>query len=650
MCGITGFYTSQTDTPRTQMHFLCQDMVSAISHRGPDAHGVWQDPDVGLALGHARLSILDLTDAGAQPMSSPSGRYVIVYNGEIYNFTDIYSKLEARHNVRFRSRSDTEVLLAAVDLWGVNKALQEINGMYAFALWDRKARELHLVRDRMGKKPLYVGWAAGDFVFGSELKALRKYPGFHGRINHRALAQMLQGAAVAAPETIYDGVWTIPAGHRMTLTQDMLEAGCGDLRMHMAAYWQHLDQVYQARTVPFVGSEEDAVLEFETLLRTCVKERMIADVPLGAFLSGGLDSSLVVAMMQAQQSRPVQTFSVGFDSQGYNEAPYAKAVAEYLGTDHHELSISSADCLQMIEHLPQVYDEPFADISALPTYVVSGFARRMVTVALSGDGGDEMLGGYNRHIQGPELFRRSQVLPRWMRGVVSEAVQSVPVGLLDKFGRGHPQFGMRMHKAARMMQASSARDVYEKLAYAFDAPPLAIMPHEETGFFDYASWQPDELSAAEKFMYWDSLTYLPNDILVKVDRASMAHGLECRAPLLDARLYQFCWSLPEHMKVRNTPQGRQGKWLLRQVLAKHVPPRLFERPKQGFTMPIGQWLREDLRDWAENLLDAKTLEAEGLLNARRVRKIWQAHLNGQGYHDQQLWAILMFRAWHQKWS
>lgn len=647
MCGFTGFFAKDSAASRTELHVTGQEMTRALLHRGPDDGGVWQDPDISMVLGHRRLSIIDLSEEGAQPMVSASGRYIIAYNGEVYNFPVLQKEL-AEAKVTFRGRSDTEVILAGIDYWGLSLTLQKLNGMFAFALWDRKTRELHLVRDRMGKKPVYVGWADKTLIFGSELKALRAHPDFAAEINRDALALYLRNACVPAPHSIYKGVWQLPAGHILTLDTQTLQGG-ENLAIRMKPYWHHLNALTESQHRKNQYNIEDTIEKFDALLTSCVRDRLVSDVPLGAFLSGGIDSSTIVALMQKISSQPVKTYAVGFKEDGFNEAPFAKQVAAHLGTDHHELYLGGQDILDVIPDLAEIYDEPFGDISAIPTHLVSKFARGDVTVALSGDGGDEMLGGYNRHFRGPQIWNRSKHIPAPLRRGMARMLEAVPTTRWDALFKNQPQFGTRMHKVAGLLSQNSEEEIYQRLTSQWEDAPVIGARRAIKTLLSQSDYAPEGLSFAEKMMYWDTLSYLPNDILTKVDRASMAVSLECRAPLLDRRIYEFVWSLPEEFKIRKTASGMQGKYLLRQVLNKYVPQDLFERPKQGFTMPVGEWLRGPLRNWAEDLLDEGTITQAGLLDSESIRNIWNEHQQGAGNHADALWSVLMFQSWHRKW-
>ncbi|GJL85855.1 MAG: asparagine synthetase B [Micavibrio sp.] len=644
MCGITGIYSAKDSQDRQALDRLSSAMTATLSHRGPDGTGTWQDPDLPLVFGHHRLAVLDLSELGHQPMESESGRYVICYNGEVFRYLEIRKELEKSH-VTFRGRSDTEVILAAIDHWGLNLALQKIEGMFAFALWDRKDKQLHLVRDRLGKKPLYVGWAGQSLVFTSELKALHTHPDFKPVVNRKALTAFMRYGYTPAPLCIYEGVWSLPAGFRMSICADLISPG-SDLENFMESYWHHLRALEEQQQKYVKKSDEETINEFEKLLTTCTKDRMISDVPLGAFLSGGVDSSSVVALMQKISSNPVKTYSIGFEEQGYDEAGHAKKIAAHLGTDHHEHYLSAKDALDVIPKLPDIYDEPFADISQIPTYLISKYARENVTVALSGDGGDEMLGGYNRHFIGPKLWHSMRFMPQPVRRMLASIIGGTSIEKWNSLAPSKPQFGERMHKVGSILGMNTQEDIYQKLISQWDAPAdLVIGGSEPLTPLTDPEWQPEDMSFAARMMYWDALSYLSNDILVKVDRASMATSLEIRAPLLDRRIYDYVWTLPENMKIRNG----QGKWLLKQVLHRHVPKELFERPKQGFSVPIDSWLRGELRDWAENLLDEKRLDEEGYLNTKIIRDIWEHYLDGHGNHAGQLWTVLMFQAWKERW-
>jgi len=642
MCGVTGFWT---DNAVCDLPFIVETMTQTLYHRGPDAGSVWVDQPAGLALGHRRLAILELSEHGAQPMHSSCGRYVLVFNGEVYNHLAFRVELQtAGFAFDWRGHSDTETLLAGFAAWGVADTLKRAVGMFAFALWDRVERTLTLARDRFGEKPLYYGWAGNAFVFASELKALKAYPQFDNPINRGALALYLQHCVVPASYSIYENIFKLQPGSLLTLRS-------GDLQnriLSIVPYWRLTDAVREGMANP-VEDETEAVSLLDAALREAVALQAVADVPLGAFLSGGVDSSTIVALMQTQSERPVQTFTVGFDEAGFDESPHALAVAKHLGTEHHEIRVTADDARSVIPLLPQLYDEPFADSSQIPTYLVCQAARRNVTVALSGDAGDELFGGYNRYFWAERIWNRVAWLPPSLRQALGTTLQQLPTERWDALGRmlpgGHgvARLGDKAHKLAhRMKTVKSLDDLYRSLVTEWP---------QNVDLVKGASRLPTKLDdttlvkgiseAEHRMMLWDSLTYLPDDILTKVDRAAMGVSLETRVPFLDHRVAELAWRLPLPMKIRNG----QGKWALRQVLYNYVPRELIERPKAGFGIPVGQWLRGPLRDWAEALLDEQRLEREGYLNAAPIREIWQQHLTGRYDWTVRLWTVLMFQAW-----
>ena len=644
MCGLAGFVDCARDTPAEALRGVVTTMAGTLRHRGPDSGGAWADPAAGVALGFRRLAIIDLTEDGDQPMTSACGRYVTVFNGEIYNFGELRRHLEAAGH-RFRGRSDTEVMLAAFTEWGVEEALARLNGMFALAVWDREERRLRLARDRAGEKPMYYGWAGTAFVFGSELKALRAHPGFRAEVDRDALALYLRHKYVPAPWSIYEGIRKLPPATVLTVGAERP----GTIP-DPVPYWS-------ARAAAEAGAEaglgpREATDRLEELLGEAVGMRMVADVPLGAFLSGGVDSSTVVALMQARSGRPVRTFTVGYDDPDFNEAVDAKAVATHLGTDHTELYVSPQDCLAVIPRLPALYDEPFADSSQIPVFLVSELARRHVTVSLSGDGGDELFGGYNRYRWVPQVWRQASRVPRPLRGAAAGLLTSrSPQAwerLLDRAGplapRGARQrlAGDKLHKLAGVLGLGSPEAIYLDLVSHWKQPGALVLGATEPlpPAADPAR-QAKVGGIVEQMMYLDLVTYLPDDILVKLDRASMGVSLESRVPLLDHRVIEFAWRVPLDLKLRDG----QSKWLLRQVLYRHVPRELIERPKMGFGVPIDRWLRGPLRDWAETLLDAGRLRADGYLDPGPVRDRWAEHLSGRRNWQYHLWDVLMFQAW-----
>ena len=644
MCGLAGFFGPATRND-ADLSAIAQRMNDTIYLRGPDSHGVWSDQAHGLALGHRRLSILDLSPEGHQPMVSRNGRFVIVFNGEVYNFRDLRAELESAGHA-FRGHSDTEIMLAAFCQWGVQAATKRFNGMFAFAVWDRDEKLLHLGRDRLGEKPLYYGWMPdGTLLFGSELKALKPHPAFHGEINRDAIAGLLKLNYIADPHSIYQGIYKLPPA--TLLTWDGSSA-----RPKPAPYWDLKAVAEASIQEPYRGSEQDAILELEALLMDAVGIRMVSDVPLGAFLSGGIDSSTIVALMQAQSRKPVRTFTIGFHEKNFNEAGFAKEVAQHLGTDHTELYISPRETLDVIPKLPTMYDEPFSDYSQIPTFLVCQMARQHVTVALSGDAGDELFSGYERYFVGRSLWNKISALPGWGRKATAGGLTMLSARtlntLIEPFKKllpakyHHVSVGDKLHKLAEVLRVSEPVDMYQNLVSHWKHPhQIVINGHEPTtALIDNSNW-PRVPDFTHRMMHLDMETYLPGDILTKVDRASMGVSLEGRIPLLDPRVIEFAWRIPLSMKVK----GGQGKWLLRQVLYKHVPQKLIDRPKMGFSVPIGEWLRGELRDWAEALLDESRLKREGYFHPVPIREKWSEHLEGSRNWQYYLWDVLMFQAW-----
>jgi len=639
MCGIAGLL--QPGTSSTWLAERVAAMTAALAHRGPDGEGAWVEPAVGLVLGHRRLSIIDLSPTGAQPMVSPSGRYVIVFNGEIYNFQTLRDTVVAE-GASLRGRSDTEVLLAAIDLWGLDAALPRCRGMFAFGLWDRQLRRLTLARDRCGEKPLYFGRVGGAFAFASELKAFRALPGWPNPVDPASLQLYFRHGCVPAPHSIHQGIHKLCPG-------ELVEFDETGASLRQVRYWNHAE--LPARRHSSKLTDQQAIDELDRRLRSAVTDCMVSDVPLGAFLSGGLDSSAVVAIMQASASAPVRTFTIGFQDAGYDEAGHAARVARHLGTQHTEMYVTAQDALSIVPALPQIYDEPFADSSQIPTYIVARLARQDVVVCLSGDGGDELFGGYNRHTWGVRTWGRAASVPYRLRKALGSAATSIPGPTWDRLFQAAARLrpdrmhsfspGDRIHKLARLLGARDAEDLYRRAVTHWDP-----VPTRRTTVVD-DSWAlasvPDG-SLAERMMITDLGGYLPDDVLVKLDRAGMAVSLESRVPFLDHELVEFAWTLPLHLKIRDG----QGKWLLRQVLARYLPKLMFERPKMGFAMPIDVWLRGPLRDWAEALLDPARLDSHGLLDTAAVRRCWHEHVVLGRQHQARLWDVLMFQAWHEE--
>lgn len=650
MCGLAGFIDL---SPRAGSYDPAAQglaMADALRYRGPDDSGVWSDPATRVVLSQRRLSIVDLSPAGHQPMVSASGRFVITYNGEVYSHQDIRPELEAR-GIHFRGHSDTEVILESCAAFGVAKTVERLIGMFAFGLWDREERTLTLVRDRLGIKPLYWAQFGGLFLFGSELKALRAHPGWTAEVDRNAAAAFLRHNCVPSPQSIYRGVQKLEPGRILTLRQSGQGLGVPGIETFWDARQVARNGVRQCEVQQGTVSDKEAIDRLETLLGDAVGRRMIADVPLGALLSGGVDSSAVVALMQARSDRPVKTFSIGFDAAGYDEARHARAVAAHLGTDHSELYVTSADALAVVPRLPEMFDEPFADSSQIPTFLVSEMARRHVTVALSGDGGDELFAGYNRHVFAAGAWQTLRRLPVALRRLAAAALSAVPQAGWDRMAAIVPgglvpaRPGEKLHKLAEVLASKDDDALYRALiSHWRDPQNLIAGAVEQPGAAWDDSLADDLPDPVQRMQFLDQVGYLPDDILTKVDRASMAVSLEARVPLLDHRVVEFAWSLPGHLKIRHGT----SKWILRQMLYRHVPRGLIERPKMGFAVPLGDWLRGPLRAWAEDLLDPVALTAGGLIDAGPVRALWGEHLAGR---DRQflLWDVLMLEAWRRRW-
>ena len=682
MCGIVGFI-SKNQRSSGDLNAIAQSMATAIAYRGPDDGGTWGDPRVGIALGHRRLSIIDLSSAGHQPMHSPSGRYVLAYNGEIYNHLEIRAELNAQGAARhWHGHSDTETLLAGFEQWGIVATLTRTVGMFAFALWDTQTQTLHLARDRFGEKPLYFGWTANGqfkvkegggcaFIFGSELKALCTYPGFSNPVSRAALANYLRFMYVPAPQTIYQDIYKLEPGCMLTIHSDCLAPPSQSLRAPSQGEgfslqrWWSLEEVVEAGSKNLILDEAEAINELELRLRESVRVQSQADVPLGAFLSGGVDSSTIVALMQEESGHPIKTFTVGFEEAAFDESLYAKAVADHLQTDHTELRLTANEAQAVIPHLAAMYDEPFADSSQIPTYLISKAARQQVTVALSGDAGDELFGGYNRYFWGPRIWNRLAKLPYPARQLLGSLIVKLPVSMWNRMGavinpilpsiNGVNRLGDKAHKLAyRLSSIRDLNDLYWSLVQEWQDPAEIMLMETNHSEINQQQFQSELFNPLNipmpqvgieesqlRMMYLDSMTYLPGDILCKVDRAAMAISLETRVPFLDHRVAELAWRLPLNMKIR----GNEGKWALRQVLYKHVPKELIDRPKVGFGIPVGQWLRGPLRAWAENLLSEELMRKQAYFKFELVNKKWREHLSGQRDHTGAIWAILMFQSW-----
>lgn len=646
MCGLSGFI-ARPGMAAARLDAVVTAMTGTLTHRGPDMAGIWSDEAAGVALGHRRLSILDLSADGRQPMISPSGRYVIVYNGEIYNFAEIRDRL-VDAGCAVRGCGDTAALLAAIDAWGLDRTLGQLSGMFALAVWDRIERRLALARDPAGKKPLYYGLSGGSLVFASELKAICAFPGFERQVDRGALTAFFREGYVPGPLSIWQGIAKLPPGCVVTI-----DAAAVVMSVPLPCpYWSWADMARERARDGFAGSGEQAVDRLEGVLREAVRTRMVADVPVGAFLSGGIDSSVIAALMQQESATPIHTFTIGFREDDFNEAAEAQRVAEQIGTNHCDLLLSPTVARQVIPELATIYDEPFADPSAIPMVHVARLARDDVTVCLSGDGGDELFGGYARYALATSLAKRLAGIPRWARSGLGRGIRSVPPGLWDRLVRQVPRgsasllrgglSGDRMHKLAPLLAAENHAALYRRLTSVCDDPAALVRGGEEIDMADPAAGLDGDF---QRMMLRDSLRYLPDDILVKVDRATMSVGLEARAPLLDRRVIELAWSLPAEILRRDGA----GKWPLRQLYDRLLPGHIEHRPKRGFSVPIGDWLRDPLRDWAESLLDGNALASQGLLEPVVVARMWREHLSGKRQWGAQLWAVLMACAWAERW-
>lgn len=626
MCGFAGFLGFDSK----QLHEVKSvglKMGKAINHRGPDGQGLWIDTEAEACLSHRRLAVIDVTEAGAQPMSSPSGRYVIAFNGEIYNHLDLRAQIESRiegAGVSWKGYSDTETLLTAIETWGFVGALKRLTGMFGLAVWDRKEQKLLLARDRMGEKPLFYGWQSGVFIFGSDLAALRNHPAFENRINRQSIGLQMRHSYVPDPYSIYENIFKLKPGHYLEVSRQSARRNSEPI-----AYWSYNEVLEKGITEPFEGDEKQAILELDEVLRASVKRQMLSDVPLGAFLSGGTDSSLIVSMLQSMSSSRIMTFTIGFHEDEYNEAKYAKDIAEFLGTNHSEFYVTAEEAMAVIPKLPNIYSEPFSDVSQIPTFLVSQLARKDVTVALSGDGGDELFYGYDRYTMAAKYWRRLAYIPFVLRTIIAQ-VPSLANKLRGKGG-----------KVQSLLVQKDGESFY-RLMHAHWIEKDSLMARTDDYFpFDLAPGPVGQGGLEEYMMQNDALGYLPGDILTKVDRAAMANSLETRVPLLDHHVVKFACHLPQNMKMRD---GRQ-KWILKEVLKNYIPTHLTERPKKGFGVPIDKWLRGPLREWGEELLCESKLKNQGFFNASVVRKKWDDHLSGRSQQHYYLWDVLMFQAW-----
>lgn len=639
MCGFAGFL--QSISCEVEAHNTTNKMISRIIHRGPDDSGIWIDSTQGVALGHRRLSIIDTSNAGHQPMHSSSGNFVIVFNGEIYNHLELRDEIDKEIGTSiWRGGSDTETLLKGIELWGVKETLIKSVGMFAIAVFDKRKSKLTLVRDRFGEKPLYYGWKDDAFIFGSELKAFKDHPNFDGQINHNSIAQFLKYNYVPSPNTIYKNIYKLKPGF-------LYELDCKSKKGTYSQYWSPT-AINEFKSKYNSSSVEESISGLKNILSEAVQQQMRSDVPLGAFLSGGVDSSLIVSLMQEASTKPIKTFSIGFEQKGYNEAEQAKEVANFLGTDHKELYVTADDALKVIPMLPTMYDEPFSDVSQIPTYLVSKLAREDVIVALTGDGGDELFCGYNRYVLTNRYWKALTYLPLAFRKVLSFLLKRFNPNTLDILNYLLPKkyqlsnLGIKLHKAARVLSALDSISLYKKIITNWNSPEKIVLglAHGERKDIDF---EINDTNNIESMMLLDTLHYLPDDILTKIDRASMMVSLEGRVPFLNHHVYEYAWSLPLELKLKNGI----SKWCLRNLLYRYVPKELIDKPKMGFSVPISSWLRGPLREWADTLINEHRLVSEGIFDPQPIRRMWHEHLSEEKDWSQQLWSILMFQAWYE---
>ena len=640
MCGITGFISQSS----IDYNAVLLKMVEKLNHRGPDSHGVWYDNNHAIGFGHARLSIVDLSETGHQPMISFSKRYSMVFNGEIYNHNSIRETIELERTINWKGTSDTETILTAIEIWGIEKTIESCIGMFAIALWDSSEKQLTLIRDRMGEKPLYYGWVNENFVFASELSSIKSFPLFNNQINRDALMLYLRHCSIPDPYSIYENIYKLEPGCSIVIK-------LGKKEIIKKQYWSTEKIANQNNSPTFIGTAHDAVQELEKLLKNAVKIQMQADVPIGAFLSGGVDSSAIVALMQSQSEKKVNTFTIGFDQKQYNEAEHAKKVAAHIGTNHHEAYMSNKEILDIVPLLPKIYSEPFSESSQIPTFLVSKIAKQKVTVSLSGDAGDELFCGYSRYQLADKSWSKISKIPYFVRKKVSSGINLFPQNfwqtVLQPLNSRKDKNGIQINPADKLLKAApllafkNRKEFYSKgfMTHNLDAINWVIGSKESNTIFDTNSIQIDNYLS--EMMTIDQLTYLTNNNLTKVDRAAMANSLETRVPMLDHNIVSFAHSIPIEYKLRDGVD----KWVLREVLYKYVPKQLIERPKMGFGVPLAEWLRGPLRDWCENLINQKRLEEEGFFDAKIIRTKWQEHLSGKRNWENQLWDVMVFQDW-----
>ena len=639
MCGFVGFLNrNQVDNYELNSH-LIKKMSDTLAHRGPDSEGFWQDVEHGIAFGHRRLSILDLSKNGHQPMISNDGRYVLVYNGEIYNHKEILNELKINFNdINLRGHSDTEILLSAISKWGIENTLKKISGMFSFSLWCKKEKKLYLARDRVGEKPLFFGWQGKGInktlFFGSELKALKKHPNFENVINRSSVESFFKYSYIHAPDTIYQNIHKLMPG-------TFLEYDYFKDKTYIKNYWSLVDRHFEFSKMPYEKNLEDATEELNLILNKSVTQQMQSDVPYGSFLSGGIDSSTITALMQFNSNKQINTFSIGFNEKNYDESKYAKSIAKYLGTNHHEMILKSQDVKSVLNEISEIYDEPFADSSQIPTVLLSRLAKNKVTVALSGDGADEIFGGYNRYVFTEIIWKRIKFLPNSLKkflGYLASNIDFIKIKFMDNYIK---DFSNKFKKVSQLVQIKNIQELYYNFISTSDNNEVNTELDDKDYFINDLLDKLKFLDSTEKIMIMDILTYLPNDILAKVDRASMSTSLETRMPFLDHKVIEFSLRLPLKYKIHN----RQTKIILKNVLNKYIPTKLIERPKSGFAMPIGEWLRSDLRDWGSDLLHTSIINEQNFFETEKIKLIWKEHLDGKKNHEKILWSTLIFQAW-----